>query len=113
MKRLLKKTIQTSRELKEFKDHLIHDALFDENFKGGTSDAFEIEADRLIDDIMTKLSFLKPAVKKRFGNDSVLMRVGIYQDQEYDLDAFARSLGFRNWKVAVIVYYALLMEESK
>lgn len=113
MKRLLRRNIQTSPELKSFKDHLIHNALFDEKLNRGARDALEIEADRLIEDIMTKLSFLKPAVKKMFGNDSVLMTVGIYQDQEYDLDRFARSLGFRNWKIAVILYYALLMEESK
>lgn len=113
MRRLLKETIQTSRELKMFREHLIHNALFDEKLRNGTGDPFELEADQLVSDVMDKLSFLKPAVKRKFGNHSVLMKVGIYSDQEYDLDKFARSLGFRNWKVAVIVYYALLLEESR
>ena len=124
MRKVLKATIRTSLEIKEFRDNRLHHALFDEKQRRGEMpDPLDMEAEMLVSDIMDKLSFLKPAIKhsslygsfygRRCGNGSVEMVVGMYSDQQHDLDEFARSLGFRNWKVAVIVYYALKLEDER
>ena len=116
MRRLLKATIRTSPEIKRFRDTKLHHALFDEKSKSGEMpDPLELEADMLVEDIMRTLSFLEPASKSErlFGNGCVHINVGMYSDQQHDLDEFARSLGFRNWKVAVIVYYAIKLEDER
>ena len=115
MRRLLKATIRTTRRIKEFRDHQLHHALFDEKRRNGElPDPLEVEADILVADIMERLSFLEPASKagRLYGNGCVHMAVGMYSDQQHDLDECARSLGFRNWKVALNVYYALKLEDE-
>ena len=115
-RRLLKATIRTSREIKRFRDNQLHHALYDEKCRDGElPDPLEVEANILVKDIMDRLSFLEPATKhgRLHGNGCVHMDVGMYSDQQHDLDEFARSLGFRNWKVAIIVYYALKLEDER
>ena len=114
MRRLLKKDVRTSMEVRGFRDHLLHNLLFDEKHKNGDlPDPFAIEADGLLDDVMKRLSFLRPIQKAFPFNGSVYMRVGIYSDDQHDLDTFAHQLGFRSWTVAYLVYYALKMEDKR
>ena len=113
MRRLLKETIRTSREIKDFRDHNLHHSLFDNKKENGhIPDPFVLEAETIVDDVMDRLSFLQPVVKRWPFRGSVHMKVGIYSDDQHDLDEFANRLGFRSWKVAVLVYLALKMEDG-
>ena len=112
-RRLLKKTIRTSRVIKEYRDHHLHHKLHDEKHrKGSLPDPFELEAENLVTEIMERLKFLIPVAKKSPFNGCVAMKVGIYSDEQHELDEWANQLGFRSWKVAVLVYYALKLEDE-
>lgn len=114
MRRLLKETIKTSPEVRDFRDLRLHDIMFDEKYKGGyLPDPFVLEAENLVRKVMDRLSFLRPVVKKFPYKGSVNMKIGIYSDEQHELDEFANRLGFRSWKVAILVYLALEMEDLK
>ena len=100
--------------MKGFRDHRLHDLLFDEKHKNGDlPDPIKIEADGLLEDVMERLSFLRPIQKAFPFKGSVRIEVGIYSDDQHDLDRFAHQLGFQSWKVAYLVYYALKMEDER
>ena len=112
--KLLKETIKTSAEVRDFRDLRLRDILGDEKYKCGyLPDPYVLEAETLVREVMDRLSFLQPVVKKFPYKGSVNMKVGIYSDEEHDLDKFANQLGFRSWKVAVLIYLALEMEDRK
>ena len=114
MRRLLKETIKTSPEVRDFRDLRLQDILYDEKYSCGyLPDVFVLEAETIVRDVWDRLSFLQPVVKRWPFTGSVNMKVGIYSDEQHDLEEFAHRLGFRSWKVAVLVYLALEMEDRK
>ena len=111
---MLQERIKTSRDIKESRDHRLHNLLFDGKRENGhLPDPLAIEADMLLEAVRERLSFLRPIQKAFPFNGSVQMVVGIYSDDQHDLDTFAHQIGFRSWKVAYLVYQALKMEDER